>query len=92
MMQIVLPHTLSVVLEETRAHAYTMEMQVVVNPSSQWVAMIVPRRAARNITHFYPRVASRGGKKKHGFHHVAMYCEQFVASRRLATHCELDST
>ena len=49
-MQIVLPHTLSAVLKETRAHAYAMAMQVVVNPSSHWVALIVLRRAARNIT------------------------------------------
>ena len=66
-MQIVLPHTLSAVLEETRAHAYAMAMQVVVNPSSQWVALTVTRRAARNITHFYPRVASCGGKKNMHF-------------------------
>ena len=59
----VLPHTLSSVLEETCAHAYTMAMQVLVKPSSQWVALVVLRRAARNITCFYPHVAFCGGKK-----------------------------
>ena len=90
-MLIVLPHTLSAVLETTRAHAYTMAMQVVVNLSSHWVALIVLRRAARNITRFYPRVPSRDDKK-HAFHHIATYYERFVALLSFASHCELGST
>ena len=85
-MLIVLPHTLSAVLEETRVHAYTMAMQVVVNPSSHWVALTVPRRATRNITRFYPRVPSCGGKKNMHFTMLRRinYCERFVASLCLA--------
>ena len=40
--------------------------------------MTVPRRAARNRTRFYPRVASRGRKKKQAFHRVAYALRRIV--------------